>query len=137
VVPELLELKTVLKELGLTHEQLIAVALLMGTDYNPGVHGIGPKTGLKIVREQKTLDKIIAKAIEKNPWTGPEPQELVDFYLNPPHEEKMKLEPGPLKARELRAFMLDFEFGAERIDKVIATLSELQPKEGGLGKWTK
>jgi hypothetical protein len=33
--------------------------------------------------------------------------------------------------------MLDFEFGAERIDKVIATLSELQPKEGGLGKWTK
>jgi flap endonuclease-1 len=137
VVPELFELKTVLKELGLTHEQLIAVALLMGTDYNPGVHGIGPKTALKIVREQKTLDKIIAKAVEKNPWAGPEPQELVDFYLNPPHEDKLKLEPSPLKAQELRAFMLDFEFGAERIDKVIATLSELQPKEGGLGKWTK
>lgn len=32
---------------GLTQAQLVDLALLCGTDYNDGVHGIGPKTALK------------------------------------------------------------------------------------------
>ena len=139
VVPELVELKKVLSDLGLTREQLIAMAMLMGTDFNPGgVRGIGPKNALKIVKEEKSLEKIIMKAVEKSPWNGPAPDELMDFFLNPPHAEKLKLEPSPLQADKLRKMLVDdFEFGPVRIDKAVASLEKLQPKEGGLGKWVK
>ena len=39
-----------LKELGINHDQMICLGILIGTDYNPGgVKGLGPKTALKLV----------------------------------------------------------------------------------------
>ncbi len=51
VNPELVVLKNLLQELDLTREQLVEVGLLIGTDYNPGITGVGPKTALKIAKE--------------------------------------------------------------------------------------
>ena len=52
VKPELISLKEVLQHLNLTLEQLQVLAILIGTDYNPGgVKGIGPKTALNLVHE--------------------------------------------------------------------------------------
>ncbi|MBS7626183.1 flap endonuclease-1 [Candidatus Bathyarchaeota archaeon] len=49
---ELLELNKILKILGVTREQLVDLAILLGTDYNPGgFKGVGPKTALKLIRE--------------------------------------------------------------------------------------
>jgi len=49
--PELMDLEATLADLELSLEQLIDVAILCGTDFNEGVHGYGPKTALKKVRE--------------------------------------------------------------------------------------
>ncbi|WP_435347526.1 flap endonuclease-1 [Haloarchaeobius sp. HRN-SO-5] len=49
--PERMELQATLDDLDITLEQLIDVAILCGTDFNEGVHGYGPKTALKAVRE--------------------------------------------------------------------------------------
>ncbi len=46
-----IDLNEVLGGLGLTREQLIDVAILVGTDFCPGVYGIGPKKALKLVKE--------------------------------------------------------------------------------------
>ncbi|MBI5389097.1 flap endonuclease-1 [Candidatus Woesearchaeota archaeon] len=55
VSPELLELNTTLEQLGITHDQLIAMAMLVGTDYNVGgIKGIGPKNALKLVKKHQT-----------------------------------------------------------------------------------
>src|SRR5204862_7904149 len=48
IVPELIELDRFLQTLGITREQLVDVAILIGTDFNPGVKGIGPKKALKL-----------------------------------------------------------------------------------------
>ncbi len=50
---EMLNLADVLKNLGITREQLIDIGILVGTDFNDGVKGIGPKTALKIVKSGK------------------------------------------------------------------------------------
>jgi len=47
----LVELQATLQALGITREQLVDVAILVGTDFNDGVRGIGPKKGLKAVKE--------------------------------------------------------------------------------------
>src|SRR3989338_4614449 len=52
IKPDLIGLKENLNHLGIGQEQLIALAMLIGTDYNSGgIKGIGPKTALKLVKE--------------------------------------------------------------------------------------
>ena len=45
VYPERLNLEAVLTGLSLTREELVQTALLIGTDYNSGVPGVGPHLG--------------------------------------------------------------------------------------------
>ncbi|MHA1124743.1 MAG: flap endonuclease-1 [Candidatus Heimdallarchaeota archaeon] len=62
VKPELIELEHSLKIIGLTHNQIIDIAILLGTDFNPngiGVSGIGPKTALKLIREHETIENVL------------------------------------------------------------------------------
>jgi flap endonuclease-1 len=96
---ELIELKDVLKELDLDLDQIINIAILIGTDYNPGgIKGIGPKKALEIVKNNKVqnyIDKIENYEeiynIFKNPAVTdeyniklktPKKEELIDFLVN-------------------------------------------------------
>src|SRR3989338_2449751 len=60
IKPELIDLSANLNNLGIDHNQLIALAMIIGTDYNPGgIKGIGPKNSLKLVKQFKTdLDSL-------------------------------------------------------------------------------
>ena len=42
----------------ITHEQLVDMGIMIGTDFHPGIKGIGPKTGLKLIREHGTIEAI-------------------------------------------------------------------------------
>jgi len=58
VTPQIVELDQVLKQLNITHKQLIDVGILMGTDFNPdGIKGVGPKTAVKLIQQHGTLEK--------------------------------------------------------------------------------
>lgn len=59
VNPELVELNELLEEHGISRRQLIAIGVLVGTDFNPGIKGIGPKTALKLVKKHGTLSDIM------------------------------------------------------------------------------
>ncbi|MGM0590289.1 MAG: flap endonuclease-1 [Halobacteriota archaeon] len=48
--PELMDLEATLDCHDITWEQLVDIAILVGTDFNSGVPGIGPKTALKEVK---------------------------------------------------------------------------------------
>ncbi len=48
---EYMELNKVLSNLDFSREQLIDLALLVGTDFNDGVHGIGVKRGMKLLND--------------------------------------------------------------------------------------
>jgi len=63
VPPELLDLEENLRLLGLSREQLIDVAILVGTDFDEGVKGIGPKTAVKRIREWGSLDRSPAEIV--------------------------------------------------------------------------
>ncbi len=49
----MINLEKALAQLGITREQLIDLAILVGTDFNDGVKGIGPKKALKAVKGGK------------------------------------------------------------------------------------
>ncbi len=53
--PERMSLAATLDELDLTWEQLVDAAILVGTDFNEGLDGVGPKTAVSEVREHGDL----------------------------------------------------------------------------------
>ncbi|MBS3816121.1 MAG: flap endonuclease-1 [Candidatus Thermoplasmatota archaeon] len=59
ISPELMILDDILEELDITREQLIDISILCGTDYNEGVKGIGPKRGLKYIKEYGDLEGVL------------------------------------------------------------------------------
>ena len=78
VNPERIVLSSLLDRLGITREQLVEIGILVGTDFNPGVRGVGGKTALKVVRNGE-FESVIA---EKQPDFDPGP--IKEFFLNPP-----------------------------------------------------
>jgi len=65
LTPEIVDLQRLLFKHGISHSQLVDIAILVGTDFNRGVKGIGPKTALKLIKEYKSIeglpDKIKAR----------------------------------------------------------------------------
>ena len=58
ITPELIETATMLDQYQITREQLIDLAMLVGTDFNDGVKGIGPKKALKLVSEFGSIENM-------------------------------------------------------------------------------
>ncbi len=131
IKPEVIELDSVLSELGVNREQLIMIGILIGTDYNPGgVKGIGPKNALKLVREHKTFERVF----DHVKWEfDVSPKEIFEFFKNPPVEDR-EIERKKPDFERLKEFMLDFDFSEERVDKTIERLKNAR-KEEGLQKW--
>lgn len=61
LVPEVLDLSAQLARWSITREGLIDLALLIGTDFNDGVHGIGPKKALKLVQQHGRIEDMPAE----------------------------------------------------------------------------
>ncbi|HDS58673.1 MAG TPA: flap endonuclease-1 [Thermoplasmatales archaeon] len=63
VSPERISLEEVLSSHGIRREQLVDMAILMGTDFNEGVKGIGPKTALKLVQEHDSVEEMVEAGV--------------------------------------------------------------------------
>ena len=104
VDPEIIELAATFESLGLTRDQLIDLGILIGTDFNPdGFKGIGPKTALKLLRENGSIEGIAGK----NPDFKPPPNldRIRQFFLNPEVTSKYALHWREQRIEELVRFL--------------------------------
>jgi len=82
VKPELIALDDVLSDLNISREQLIDIAILVGTDYNPeGIKGIGPKKALTLIKQYGSLEN----ALKHIPGASfpVDPAEIKEIFLKP------------------------------------------------------
>ncbi len=54
---ELLELDPNLRRLGITREQLVDIAIMVGTDFNEGIKGVGAKKGLAAIKISGEIER--------------------------------------------------------------------------------
>lgn len=138
VVPELVVLNDVLKECAITYEQLIDVGILIGTDFNPdGIKGLGPKTALKLIRENKTLENALPRI--KNAEFPAEPQRIRDIFIHPKVVDNYNLEWKEPNAEGIIDFLCrQKDFSEERVRKALERIQEGAGKLKGkttLEKW--
>ena len=122
IKPEIVELEKVLNNLGITREQLIIIGILIGTDYNTGVKGVGPKTALKLVKKHRTMEHVL----EKVKWeAGVDIEEVFNFFLNPPITNKYEIKWKEPNADKLIEFMVQGRnFSLKRVEKGLKILEE-------------
>jgi len=122
VKPELIELKNVLDELGINQTQLIILGMLVGTDYNPGgVKGYGPKKALELVKQRKTLDKII----EEINFNG-ESEAIFNLFKHPNITKKYNIEFKQFDENKVKKILCDeHDFSEERVENALKRISEV------------
>ena len=112
LTPELIGLNPMLEHYGITREQLIDVAILVGTDFNAGVRGVGPKRALNLVRHHGSIEAM--------------PQTIVDavagyaavraIYLRPQFSDDYTITFGsPDDEGVIRFLAHDRQFSADRV----------------------
>lgn len=137
VSTERIELESVLEQLEITHEELQWLGILVGTDFNPdGIHGVGPKTALKLVKEYDDFDNLMSD--EKVEWESEnDAEEILEFFQNPPvKDENFEFQdPDNEKIKEI--LVNEHEFSS---DRVVSGLNDLEKaissRQSGLGSFT-
>ncbi|MDD5501854.1 MAG: flap endonuclease-1 [Candidatus Thermoplasmatota archaeon] len=127
IEPEIIELEETLSSLGVTRERLVDMGYLVGTDFNEGIYGIGPKKALKLVKEHPDLGSIL-KAISQ-PETGY--AEIQEIFLKPNVTDEYSIVFGkPDRERIISIVCGEFEFSRERVGGAIEKLEKaLAPKQ--------
>lgn len=124
ISPEIIDYEKVLNELCIDADQLICLAILVGTDFNPGgVKGIGPKKALTLVRERKYPVQIF-KAVEERldfNW-----QEVFEIFKKP-NVNKDKVIFTKLDAEQIKNILVkEHDFSLERVEKQLEKLQDLK-----------
>jgi|Deesub1362A_J573_1020465.scaffolds.fasta_scaffold00001_228 flap endonuclease-1 len=121
--PELVRLEDILKGLGLTREQLVDIGILIGTDYNEGVKGIGPKRALELIKTYGTIDKIP----EARQWFSNEDvEEIRKLFLSPEVTDDYKLEFKDVDYDGVVKFLCDeHDFSVARVTKALDDLKKV------------
>lgn len=137
---ELIEFEEVTNKLQINQEQLICLAILVGTDYNPGgVKGIGQKRALEIVQKYQYPVKIFdyIKNSEKYEMIFDWQEVFKQFKELKVETIQMPEFKKPNKELIKKILVEDHEFTEERIDNAIDKLKVLDEvkKQKGLNEF--
>ncbi len=130
VKPEIVSLADTLNYLKIDLGGLVKVAILIGTDFNAGVKGVGPKTALKIVQEGK-FDKYAPEI--------PRAESVMNLFLRPAITTNYSLKWKPFDEDKIKKILCDkHEFSEKRINLALNRLrkSNKQQQQANLDSFT-
>jgi flap endonuclease-1 len=119
VEPEIIELEETLFNLGINREQLIDIAICVGTDYNKGLKKVGPKTALMLIKKYGGIHTVLRER-------GEEIEELDrirELFIHPEVTDDYKIKWTKPDSEKLIEFLCgNHGFSVERIEKAIERL---------------
>lgn len=133
--PELIELRELLARHKITREQLVDVAILIGTDFNSGVRGIGPKRALELLKAYGRLENLPGEIRERLPADY---EEVRKIFLQPEVSDDYSLEIGELQEEELYRFLCEERgFSRKRVETAVERMRRFHsaPRQVGLDRW--
>lgn len=140
VKPEIISLEKTLSSLKMTREQLVAIGVLVGTDFNPGIHGVGQKRALEFIKKHGTIERVLAEN-KKLDWgyAAATPSEIEDIFLKPNVTDEYALKWGsPDEETLVNLLCGEHDFSEERVRKaareMIGTKRETEAQKE-LNKW--
>ena len=130
VKTEVIDTESMLKTLEITREQLVDVCILIGTDFNPGVSGIGPKKGLKLIQKHGDLEAVL----EHTDVDIPGYEDVREIFLNGPKSDDYNVKSGTIDVDGTVQYMTDFGFSTDRVNTVINKIEAARKAESNRRK---
>jgi len=130
---ERMDLQATLELHDISYEQLVDAGILCGTDFNEGVHGIGPKTAISAIKEQGDLFGVLEARSEELPHAD----RIRNLFFDPPvtddYEVDLTVSPDLDAARE---FVVDgWGVAADEVDRGFERIREAT-QQTGLDRWS-
>ena len=120
VYPKQIRLESNLKILGIKHKQLVDMAILIGTDFNDGIRGIGPKKSLSLIKKNGNVENALAVIGADNAPSFEEIKEIRDIFLKPAVTKDYSLSwSGADKEKVLKILCDRHHFKMERVEPVL------------------
>jgi flap endonuclease-1 len=117
ITPELIDTAALLQHYAITREQLIDIAILIGTDFNEGVKGIGPKKALKLATEFGSIERMPS---EIQATLGAGVEEIRQIFLNPDVTDRYDIEFRQPDFDGIIKFLCEErEFSRERVEAAL------------------
>jgi flap endonuclease-1 len=112
---EIIDSKAFLDAIGVTREQLVDMCILIGTDFNPGVPGIGPKKSLKLIKDHKDLEHVMSHlSIEIQSY-----QEIRDIFLGSEYTDDYSTVPSEIDREAVIDMLKEYDFSQERVENTL------------------
>jgi len=134
IKPELIDFQQVLTELNIEKDQLICLAILVGTDYNPGgVKGLGQQRALQIVQQYKYPVEIFKAVQEKYDFIF-EWQEIFRLFQDYQTNQIGEIEFKKPDEEKIKQILTRHEFSEARISSALQKLQDIEnsKKQKGL-----
>jgi len=139
VNPELIDLSENLNNLGIDQNQLIALAMLVGTDYNiGGIKGIGPKNALKLVKKYGSDFDGLFKEVKWDEFFDYSWKDVYDLFENMTVTSDYSIEwKEPDKDNVINLLVNGHDFAMERVKPVLDRLlkNKESKQQKGLGEF--
>ena len=127
VHPHQIHLKKNLKLLGITQKQLVDMAILIGTDFNEGIKGIGPKKSLNLIKKNGNVENVYSTIGANNVLSFEEIKEIRKIFLEPEVTDDYALDwPGLDNDKVLKLLCDEYQFGRERVESVLSKFNNIE-----------
>ncbi|MBA3043933.1 flap endonuclease-1 [archaeon] len=108
--------ENVLKHLDVTIEQFVDIGILVGTDFNEGIKGVGPKTALKLIKEHKNLENVLRNIGEEIR----DYDEVRKIFLEPKVTDYYKIEWKNADENRVKEFLCEMhDFSVSRVENAL------------------
>ncbi len=119
VKPEILEMGKGLAVLGISREQLVDIGILIGTDYNEGIKGIGPKKALKLVKKHGSIEGALSELNTEIKNLA----KIRALFLHPDVTSDYELKwSKPDEKAVIKFLCTEHDFSEERVSKAVERL---------------
>lgn len=135
--PEIIEMSRMGQVLEVDREQLVDLAILIGTDFNAGIRGIGPKTALELIRRHGRIEGLpeeLLSRVDKNF------NEVRQIFLNPSITSNYSVRYSKPRRTELTRYLCE-ERGFDRI-RVETAMKRIEhfferSRQSSLERWSR
>ncbi len=119
IVPETIVLEQLLSGWGISRASLVDLAMLVGTDFNEGIKGIGPKKALALVQRHGRIEEMPPEI--RDGLGDPETIDVVRrIFLEPSVTDEFDVRQGEPDLDGIFRFLCDErEFGRDRVRSAI------------------
>jgi len=127
VHPECIRLEPGLQKLGISQEQLVDIAILLGTDFNEGVKGYGPKKSLQLLQKKGNLESALDTISDSElKLSSDEIIAVRKIFLEPTITEDYALQwSKPDPSTVIHILCDEHQFSRKRIEPILENFSSL------------